>query len=55
VKKGRISSKDVFVLSSVYVALLSLVLILPENNSVISGCILAAYALASFVVVDRIK
>jgi hypothetical protein len=54
-KKDRISRKDVFVLGAVYIGLLSLVLVLPENNSILSGIALAVYAIASFIAVDHIK
>ncbi len=54
-KKDRISKRDVFVLALVYVGLLSLVLVLPEDNSLLSGVILGLYAIVSFVVVERAK
>jgi hypothetical protein len=54
-KKDRISRKDVLVLGAVYVGLLSLVSILPENNSILSGFVLAVYAIASFIAVEHIK
>ncbi len=54
-KKDRISKRDVVVLALVYVGLLSLVLILPEDNSLLSGVVLGLYALVSFVAVERTK
>ncbi len=54
-KKDRISKKDLLLLGLVYVGLLAIVLILPENNSLLSGVILGSYAIVSFVVVERIR
>ena len=54
-KKDQISKKDVVVLGAVYVGLLSLVLILPENNSALNAIVLGLYAIASLVAVERTK
>ncbi len=54
-KKDKISKKDLLLLVLVYVGLLAIVLILPENNSLLSGVILGSYAIVSFVVVERIR
>jgi hypothetical protein len=54
-KKEKLSRKDLFVLGSVYAGLLSLVLVLPENNPLLSGFVLAVSAIVSLVVVQHIK
>ena len=54
-KHERISKKDVLLLGFVYVGLLALVLLLPENNSILSGVILGLYAIVSYVAVERMK
>jgi hypothetical protein len=53
-KKQNTSRKDILVVGFVYLGLLSLVAMLPENNPLISGVVLAIYALVSYVAVDRI-
>lgn len=54
-RKEKFSAKDVLVLGSVYVGLLSLVLVLPENNPLLSGFVLGATAIVSMMVVQHIK
>lgn len=55
VNKDKTTPKDVFVLGIVYLGLLSLVLIILENDTITSAVVLATYALAGFIVVERIK
>ena len=54
-KQNTVSKKDVMVLCAVYIGLLSLVFVLPENRPTLSGFVLALYALVSFVTIERIK
>jgi hypothetical protein len=54
-KNERITIKDVFLLGLVCFGLLSLINVLPDDSPVVSACILAAYALAGYLMVDRHK
>ncbi len=54
-KNERITIKDVLVLGVIYLGLLSLLIVLPENSPIISGCILAAYAFVSYVAIPHHK
>ncbi len=54
-KNKRISKNDVVTLGAVYVGLLSIVLLLPENHPMLSGFVLATYAVVSYVAIERVK
>ncbi len=52
-KNQRFTAKDAILLTAMYLGILALLFILPENSPVIGTCILTGYALASYVAIDR--
>ena len=54
-KNKRITIKDIVLLALVYLGLLSLLLVLPENSPFVSTCILAVYGLVGYLAIDHAR